>query len=113
MNTALTYTEQKFKEITECLNYLRELVSQPEDGEREVLLQGTLWHLASAITGTVADWAHPRPRLPLPAVMAWAEARRIVMAQADDFGVDQWQSAKKELKALLHAGYEMEKAEVF
>ncbi|MCW1975890.1 UNVERIFIED_ORG: hypothetical protein FHW05_004806 [Pantoea agglomerans] len=37
MNTSLSYTEQKNKEIKACLSFLRVLVNQPDEEDREEL----------------------------------------------------------------------------
>lgn len=97
MITSLSYTEQKKKEIMASLCFLRELVSQPDEEDREELMLGTLLHLASEITGTVTDWTLSRPRLPLSSVQAWAEALRLVRTQPDGLGDYLCRSAKKEL----------------
>ena len=103
MITSLSYTEQRFKEIKACLSFLRELVSQPDEDNREELMQGTLWRLAGEITGTVTDWTLARPRLPLASVQAWAEAIRLVRTQPDGLGDYLCRSAKKELKMMLQS----------
>lgn len=105
MITSLSYTEQRLKEIKACLSLLRELVNQPDEEDREELIQGTLWRLASEITGTVTDWTLARPRLPLSSVQAWSEARRLVLTEADDLALYLWQSAKNELRTLLSESY--------
>lgn len=105
MNTSLSYTEQKKKEIMTSLCFLRELVSQPDEENREELMLGTLLHLASEITGTVTDWTLSRPRLPLSSVQAWAEALRLVRTQPDGLGDYLCRSAKKELKTMLQSDF--------
>lgn len=81
------------------------LVNQPDEEDREELIQGTLWRLANEITGTVTDWTLARPRLPLASVQAWSEARRLVLTEADDLASYLWQSAKNELRTLLSESY--------
>jgi hypothetical protein len=101
MITSLSYTEQRLKEIKACLSLLRELVNQPDEEDREELIQGTLWRLASEITGTVLA----RPRLPLSSAQAWSEARRLVLTEADDLALYLRQSEKNELRTLLSESY--------